>query len=77
MCDEVQSLYNILLRGVEADESMAHECAELVQLAEQEGKQGFADVLRFQSRYYIISALERKGKIAALRSRYRNIIDII
>ena len=54
----VRALHDTLLTGIAKDEALAQECAAMADYAEQDGNQGFAEILRSLSRKHRVEVLD-------------------
>ena len=70
----IRALHDSLVAGIAKDEVMADECARMADIAERNGNQGFADVLRSLSRKHRIEVLELSTKLSLLVAEFRDVL---
>ena len=69
-----RSLHHTMTVSMTTAEDLARECAEMVVLADRDGNQGMADVLRHLGRSHRIKALELAGRLALLEEQYHTLL---
>ncbi len=62
------------MAGIAKDEALAQECAAMADRAEQDGNQGFAEVLRSLSSKHRVEVPELTGKLALLNAKFGDVL---
>ncbi len=70
----VREFHASLLAGIARDDAMAVECSGMADIAEKNGNQGIADVLRSLSRKHRVKVLELSTKLSLLSTEFREVL---
>lgn len=68
-----KALHDTLMAGIAKCEAMANDCAQLADLAEQDGHVGYAEGLRDLNRNHRIEGLELSTRLALLKAECRDL----